>query len=105
MDYQALPPVDLFLAADPDAAVPALLTALKANATPKYQPAHRPVASKQFADDALTNEHLPLSWDADWWVFRHPLDQIGGDGGGGVGGGPGISVGRRWRSKARAGCR
>jgi len=111
MDYQALPPVDLFLAADPDAAVPALLTALKANATPKYQPAHRPVASKQLADDALTNEHLayalrqavgdrpttlthlPLSWDADWWVFRHPLDQIGGDGGGGVGGGPGISVG------------
>src|SRR5215211_8091283 len=86
MDYQALPPVDLFLAADPDAVVPALLTALKANATPKYQPAHRPVASKQLADDALTNEHLayalrqavgdrptmlthlPLSWDADWWV-------------------------------------
>ncbi|MFL6971075.1 MAG: thiamine pyrophosphate-binding protein, partial [Xanthobacteraceae bacterium] len=35
MDHQALPPVDLFLAADPDAVVPALLTALKANATPK----------------------------------------------------------------------
>src|SRR5205807_887695 len=29
----------------------------------------------------------------EWWPFRHPLDQIGGDGGGGVGGGPGISVG------------
>jgi thiamine pyrophosphate-dependent acetolactate synthase large subunit-like protein len=40
-----------------------------------------------------TLTHLPLSWDADWWPFRHPLDQIGGDGGGGVGGGPGISVG------------
>src|SRR5215813_2006700 len=36
MDYQALPPVDLFLAADPDAVVRALLAALNANATPKY---------------------------------------------------------------------
>src|SRR5262245_14749013 len=111
MDYQALPPVDLFLAADPDAVVRALLAALNANATPKYQPAYQPVAPKQLADDALTNEHLayalrqavgnrpttlthlPLSWDASWWVFRHPLDQVGGDGGGGVGGGPCISVG------------
>ena len=28
-----------------------------------------------------------------WWPFRHPLDFLGSDGGGGVGGGPGISVG------------
>jgi thiamine pyrophosphate-dependent acetolactate synthase large subunit-like protein len=27
------------------------------------------------------------------FVFRHPLDYLGGDGGGGVGGGPGIAVG------------
>jgi thiamine pyrophosphate-dependent acetolactate synthase large subunit-like protein len=111
MDYQALPPVDLFLAADPDAVVPALLAALKADAKPRYTPAFRPVEPKQLADDALTNEHLayalrqavgdrtitlthlPLSWDAAWWPLRHPLDQVGGDGGGGVGGGPGISVG------------
>jgi thiamine pyrophosphate-dependent acetolactate synthase large subunit-like protein len=111
MDYQALPPVDLFLAAHPDTVVPALLDALGASGTPRYTPAYRPVEPKQLADDALTNEHLayalrkavgerpatlthlPLSWDADWWPFRHPLDQIGGDGGGGVGGGPGISVG------------
>ena len=111
MDYQALPPVDLFLAADPDTVVPALLTALGASAKPRYTPTFTPVAPKQLADDALTNEHvayalrqavgertvtlthLPLSWDAGWWPFRHPLDQVGGDGGGGVGGGPGISVG------------
>jgi len=37
--------------------------------------------------------HLPLSWNGAWWPFRHPLDFIGSDGGGGVGGGPGISVG------------
>jgi thiamine pyrophosphate-dependent acetolactate synthase large subunit-like protein len=111
MDYQGLPPVDLFLAADPDVVVRALLDALGAKATPRYVPAYKPVEPKQLADDALTNEHLayalrqavgdrttcithlPLSWDAEWWPFRHPLDQIGGDGGGGVGGGPGMSVG------------
>jgi len=111
MDYQALPPVDLFLAADPDVVVPALLAALKAEPRPRYVPSYKPVEAKQLADDALTNEHLayalrqavgerpttlthlPLSWDAEWWPFRHPLDQVGGDGGGGVGGGPGISVG------------
>src|SRR4029079_6583485 len=27
------------------------------------------------------------------WIFDHPLDYLGSDGGGGVGGGPGISVG------------
>jgi thiamine pyrophosphate-dependent acetolactate synthase large subunit-like protein len=37
--------------------------------------------------------HLPLSWDGAWWPFRHPLDFIGSDGGGGIGGGPGIAVG------------
>jgi thiamine pyrophosphate-dependent acetolactate synthase large subunit-like protein len=111
MDYQALPPVDVFLAADPDVVVPALISALGANAKPKYTPGYKPVAAKQLDDDALTNEHLayalrqavgerevclthlPLSWDAGWWTFQHPLDQVGGDGGGGVGGGPGISVG------------
>jgi thiamine pyrophosphate-dependent acetolactate synthase large subunit-like protein len=111
MDYQALPPVDLFLAAHPDAVVPALLEALGASPKPRYAPAaYKPVAAKQLDGD-LTNEHLayalrqavgdrtttlthlPLSWDADWWPFRHPLDYVGSDGGGGVGGGPGISTG------------
>jgi thiamine pyrophosphate-dependent acetolactate synthase large subunit-like protein len=36
---------------------------------------------------------LPLSWNGAWWPFRHPLDYLGSDGGGGVGGGPGIAVG------------
>ncbi len=34
-----------------------------------------------------------LSWNGASWPFRHPLDYLGSDGGGGVGGGPGISVG------------
>jgi thiamine pyrophosphate-dependent acetolactate synthase large subunit-like protein len=37
--------------------------------------------------------HLPLGWDGAFWPFRHPLDFLGSDGGGGIGGGPGISVG------------
>src|SRR6266702_1904193 len=41
----------------------------------------------------VTYTHLPLSWDDSWIALRHPLDYIGSDGGGGVGGGPGISVG------------
>src|SRR5207302_9886239 len=57
MDHQALPPVDLFLAADPDAVVPALLSALGASPKPRYAPAYRAVEPKQLADE-LTNEHL-----------------------------------------------
>src|SRR5207253_3217730 len=37
--------------------------------------------------------HLPLSWNGGAWPFRHPLDFLGSDGGGGIGAGPGISVG------------
>jgi thiamine pyrophosphate-dependent acetolactate synthase large subunit-like protein len=37
--------------------------------------------------------HLPLSWNGAWWPFRHPLDYLGSDGGGGLAAGPGITVG------------
>ena len=36
---------------------------------------------------------LPLGWHGGYAHFRHPLDYIGFDGGGGVGAGPGITVG------------
>jgi thiamine pyrophosphate-dependent acetolactate synthase large subunit-like protein len=36
---------------------------------------------------------VSLSWNGASWRFEHPLDYLGSDGGGGVGGGPGISVG------------
>jgi thiamine pyrophosphate-dependent acetolactate synthase large subunit-like protein len=48
---------------------------------------------KVLGERPVTYTHLPLSWDDSWVTFRHPLDYIGADGGGGVGGGPGISVG------------
>jgi thiamine pyrophosphate-dependent acetolactate synthase large subunit-like protein len=36
---------------------------------------------------------LPLSWGEHLWDFRHPLDFLGADGGGGIGSGPGMAVG------------
>jgi thiamine pyrophosphate-dependent acetolactate synthase large subunit-like protein len=109
MDHQALPPVDLFLACDPDQAVPALLAAL-APAPHREQPERKVVAAPE-PGHGLTVDHLAaalrtavgerpaslthvsLSWNGASWPFRHPLDYLGSDGGGGVGGGPGISVG------------
>ncbi len=36
---------------------------------------------------------VPLGWAAGEWAFDHPLDCLGADGGGGVGSGPGMTVG------------
>ena len=109
MDYQGLPPVDVLIACEPDAAVPALLGALGPGG-----PRAAASVTREFpklADGKLTVDHLAdalrravgerpaslthvsLSWNGASWHFRHPLDYLGSNGGGGVGGGPGISVG------------
>src|SRR6516164_9901484 len=117
MDYQGLPPGDAYLLAEPDAAVPALLAAVKAlrpNAPPLPAPGSRPgPPSLSALDEASTIQvphiatalhtvlgdapttmiRLPLSWADGLWEFRHPLDYLGTDGGGGIGSGPGMSVG------------
>jgi thiamine pyrophosphate-dependent acetolactate synthase large subunit-like protein len=111
MDYQGLPPVDLFIAADPDATVAALLPAMGPMAAKldglKPQPLHEPSKEtralgvedmakslrEKVAGRAVSLTHLPLSWQGNFWHFKHPLDYLGSDGGGGVGGGPGNSVG------------
>jgi thiamine pyrophosphate-dependent acetolactate synthase large subunit-like protein len=111
MDYEMLPPVDLLLPTTPDAAVPQLLAALSggkqrkpAEVKPraeKYEPSSGPVRVDDLAralkaavgEREVTLTHLPLSWNGATWPFRHPLDYIGSEGGGGVGGGPGVSVG------------
>lgn len=108
-DHQGLPPVDLFLAADPDSVALALAAMLEATtATPvaSRSPLAPPDPADTLAvphlaaalraavgDRPVSLLHLPLSWDGAAWPFRHPLDFLGGDGGGGIGGGPGISVG------------
>ena len=112
MDHQGLPPVDLFIAADPDLTVKALVDALPKETAKKATLAvvGAPKKARKSGDDLavedlalhlrealgdrdVTLTHISLSWHGAWWHFRHPLDYIGSDGGGGVGGGPGISVG------------
>jgi len=136
MDYQGLPPVDLFIAAEPDAAVPLLLEALAPSHSEALAPSHGEADARsrkealasgkraqsfaprkqEFAvapsesglistDDValalrsvvgerpISFSHLPLSWNGASWPFRHPLDFLGSDGGGGIGAGPGIAVG------------
>ncbi len=113
MDYEGLPPVDLFIPAETDVTVEALLAAIGNRAKPK-KPAlvkEKPARAKPSADGPMMAAdmanvlrgvvgdrkvcltHVSLSWHGDFWSFNHPLDYIGSDGGGGVGGGPGISVG------------
>ena len=109
MDYQGLPPVDIYLMCEPDTAVPMLLETVKARkaAVAPLTPSMPPAA----ATDAVTLRGIadalnaaikgidvcftrfPLGWHGAYTHFRHPLDYIGYDGGGGLGSGPGISVG------------
>jgi thiamine pyrophosphate-dependent acetolactate synthase large subunit-like protein len=109
MDYQGLPPVDVFVACEPDTAVPALLAGLGpgvpravASVTREFPTLAEGKLTVDHLADALRRAvgnrpasltHVSLSWNGASWPFRHPLDYLGSDGGGGVGGGPGISVG------------
>jgi thiamine pyrophosphate-dependent acetolactate synthase large subunit-like protein len=106
-DYQGLPPSDVYLMCEPDVAVPLLLESVRARpaaVVPKTE-------TKVEKDEAVSiralarafNEltegmdvclsKLPLGWNGAYRHFKHPLDYLGSDGGGGVGAGPGLTVG------------
>jgi thiamine pyrophosphate-dependent acetolactate synthase large subunit-like protein len=117
MDYQGLPPADVYLLAEPDAAVPALLAEVKRlrpNAPPLPPMRERrgppslsaletasiievpllaTALKEALAGAPVSMIRLPLSWGEHLWDFRHPLDFLGADGGGGIGSGPGMAVG------------
>jgi thiamine pyrophosphate-dependent acetolactate synthase large subunit-like protein len=113
MDYQGLPPADIHLAVAPDVAVAALLPLLKPRRRARPAAAvPEPAASAPDAPkDVITPVSLagalreaiggrttclirtPLAWGGHAWETAHPLDMLGGDGGGGIGGGPGMAVG------------
>jgi thiamine pyrophosphate-dependent acetolactate synthase large subunit-like protein len=116
MDHQGLPVADVYLLCEADVAVPLLLDAITPGATnhggpPAYQEAVPDRETAAGGGDVLTlralagafNEatrgmdititRVPLGWNGGFRHFRHPLDYLGGDGGAGVGSGPGMAVG------------
>jgi thiamine pyrophosphate-dependent acetolactate synthase large subunit-like protein len=112
MDYQILPPTDLHVPVEPDLVVAAILPLLKPRA-PGWQgynlkPNALPTLGKgeTIAPSDLAAAlreaigrrdacliRTPLAWAAGYWEAAHPMDLLGGDGGGGIGGGPGMAVG------------
>jgi thiamine pyrophosphate-dependent acetolactate synthase large subunit-like protein len=109
MDHQAFPPADVFIAADADSMVAALLKQLPppAGRTEAPLPSAEPVAETDPITVAQMTQalrqtvgtrpasllHVSTSWGAGLWPLRHPLDYFGSTGGAGIGGGPGVSVG------------
>lgn len=113
MEYFGLSPTDAYLLCEPDVAVPLLLDAVGARpgSLPAFDamtgavahplPASGPITIRHLAD--AVNEataklpmcvaRLPLGWNGAYRHFRHPLDYLGYDGGGGIGSGPGMAVG------------
>jgi thiamine pyrophosphate-dependent acetolactate synthase large subunit-like protein len=117
MDYMGLAPAELDLAVDPDALTSALLARLgvvphetdttsqrdraaERNATPTA-PGDERIGLRTLAAavaEAVGERdrcyiRLPLGMQGAHYTFRHPLDYLGFDGGGGVGSGPGMAVG------------
>jgi thiamine pyrophosphate-dependent acetolactate synthase large subunit-like protein len=113
MDYQALPPVDVAIAASADALAEELADALGPGSRKPWRD-RRPAkeAAAPVAEGPVTLPHVASAlwaafpepervslaaqsrgWPFDLWPLRDPLAYLGKDGGGGVGSGPGLSVG------------
>ncbi len=111
MDHQGLPPVDLFLLSEPEPTVALLnqyVVARTATPVPKRAAAPLPppeqdgpltvpmlaaTLRRAVGDQPVCLMRLPLSWAGEMWDFKHPLDFLGYDGGGGIGSGPGMAIG------------
>lgn len=107
MDYQALPPADVYLMCSPDTVVPLLAAAVRGRPAAVSSQSRLEVSGSQAltlrtlaeafneATEGMqvTLTRLPLGWHGAYRHFRHPMDYLGGDGGGGVGSGPGVTVG------------
>ena len=108
MDYQGLPPADVYMMCEPDPVLPLLLDAVRPRTAAMPTPRNEATGGQDTAVSirALANAfneatkdmdvclaRLPLGWNGGYRHFRHPLDYLGGDGGGGVGAGPGLIIG------------
>ncbi|HEY4370935.1 MAG TPA: thiamine pyrophosphate-dependent enzyme [Burkholderiales bacterium] len=109
MDSGSLPPADAYLLCEADDGVAALLPQVQQRPQQSW-PAPRalpPVpdddvvsiravaAALEAATQGVptTLARLPLGWNGGYLHFRHPMDYLGSDGGGGVGAGPGNTTG------------
>lgn len=112
-EHCALPPVDIGMLCNADAAVSALVAELEAKVvTTKPDLSRAPVtAAPELKDGKLTMEHvahalasktdgqpvtfatLPRGWPGAAFPNREPLEYLGKDGGGGIGSGPGLAIG------------
>jgi len=110
-DHQRLAPVDLDIAVEPNMVVAGLLDRMKVPRKPMA--IRREVVSAVLSDPDeiptlvdigktlaklregrnVTLARVPLNWPSASYAFREPLDYLGYDGGGGVGSGPGMTVG------------
>jgi thiamine pyrophosphate-dependent acetolactate synthase large subunit-like protein len=121
-DHQGLPPVDIYLMSEPDAAVARLLPAIErlggrraaksawaSNAVlhakqgprtaddPKGETITVPTLAAAMKEatrgERVTLVRGPLAWAGHLWDIEHPLDYLGIDGGGGLGSGCGNAIG------------
>ena len=114
-EHMELPAIDVHLLGDPDAAVADLLEALpdgprRVRTRTAPADAHTEAQAEDRSDrinlrgvatalaaavgvQPVTFPGLPRAWPVELWPHRHPLDYLGKDGGGGVGAGPGITIG------------
>ena len=111
MDHQGLPPMDVYLMCEPEPVV-----SLLAERVQPRKPVAHPRAPIPDVADLIQGRPLtvpmvsralkaavrgrkvsliraPLSWSGEMWDIEHPLDFLGYEGGGGVGAGPGVSIG------------
>ena len=107
MDYQGLPPADVYMMCEPDPVLPLLLNEIRPRTAsiparveaPGGQDTAVSIRALANAFNQATKDmevclaRLPLGWNGSYRHFRHPLDYLGADGGGGVGAGPGLTVG------------
>jgi thiamine pyrophosphate-dependent acetolactate synthase large subunit-like protein len=111
MEYQALAPADIFFSTTSDALVEDLLDELGPVEKPIWREARRAASDKlgaqsitlhqiarvlrdNFGDpETVTFTLLNRGWPTEVWPFTTPLSCLGKDGGGGLGSGPGLSVG------------
>lgn len=108
MDYFGLPAADIHLNCDADVFVAALCEELRitgagrqtlqprARTTPADRVSIKAIADSldaRSAGEDLCLVRLPIGWNGGYRDFAHPLDFLGGDGGGGIGSGPGMCVG------------